>query len=94
MCVLVVLDKAHAAHIRGQLIHRRHAARRAHARIPILQVERQAFHAVRHLVPLVQRLDIDRAYNLNPICNQMLDQMPADKPAGAANDCLFPFEAH
>ena len=90
----VVFDEAHAAHVGGKLEDDVSACGSLEAAVLVLQVEGEVFYAVRYLIPLVEGLDIDRADDFDAVVEQALDQMAADKAAGAADYGFFSLELH
>ena len=91
---LIVLDETHAAHVRGKLVDGVDARRSPETVFLILQIEREVLDAARGLIPLIKRLDVHGANNLNAISDQMLYQMAADKSTGSAYDGLLSLETH
>ena len=57
---LWVSDEAHAAHVARQVIDV-HAGRRLGARLAVPQIQLPAVHIRKNLIPLVERLHVDRA---------------------------------
>ncbi len=57
----VRLDEAHAAHVAGEVVDVRDAADGVPARLERAEVGDAVVDVREHLVPLVERLDVDRA---------------------------------
>ena len=84
---LVVLDEAHAAHVGGEVVdHRAHPSRAARAGVAKVAGQPQVLDVVEALVPLVERLDVDRADLGVATLLQNADQMAADEAAGAGDN--------
>ena len=58
---LVVLDEAHAAHVGRQVVNLARPAAGLVAGVAQLQIGLDVFDVVEHLIPLVERLDVDTA---------------------------------
>ena len=54
-----------------------------------LKVRLDVFNTRRHLVPLLNGLDVDSSNDINSIIDKALNQMSANEAAGSANDYLF-----
>ncbi len=91
---LVVLDKAHAAHVGRKLENSVHAAGSSNAGVAQLQVEDQVFGGGIQLVPLAEGLDIDRANAGRALGKKLVDQMAADKATGPANQNMRTTDKH
>jgi hypothetical protein len=64
---LIVLNKAHPAHVRRQLKDDIDAARRAPARIEFAQVANQILDGRRRLMPFVHRFNVRRTNYIDPL---------------------------
>ena len=62
----VRLDEAHAAHVAGEVVDVADAANCVLARLERAEVGYTVLDAVDHLIPLVERLDVDRAEFVKP----------------------------
>ena len=81
----VVLDKAHAAHVGGEIVDQRRAFERFFAGFLFAEIEHDIFDIVELLVPLAQGLDVDGANRPEALPPQIGHEMPADKPARSAD---------
>jgi len=78
-------DKAHPSHVRGQVVHLGGAFAGTPAVLFNAQVQTQRLHARRALVPLAERLFVDRADARKTALVQIADQRAGDESAGAAH---------
>jgi GDPmannose 4,6-dehydratase len=79
---LVVLDEAHAAHVGGEHVDLARALGLGHRVLEQRQVGLDVLGTLVHLVPLVQRLDVDRPHRQS-LRQQVADQMAADEATPA-----------
>ena len=83
---LVVLDEAHAAHVGGEVVDLAGAGGRRHAASSRSDRSATTFStSSMHLVPLVERLDVDGADAL-ALAEQVGDEVAADEAAAAGDD--------
>jgi hypothetical protein len=82
---LVVLNEAHAAHVSRELKNAVDALDRLKAGLAQLQVKLAIIGVGVLLVPLVERLDIDRAHTRRAQGKEFVDQMATDKTTGTAD---------
>src|SRR6202034_4034416 len=80
----VVFDKAHAAHVRGQVEDEIGSLDGTMAGVKLLQVSGHIFYAGVHLVPLIAWLNIDRPDYIDPVSKQLFDQVAANENTPAA----------
>ncbi len=93
---LIVLDEAHAAHVRREIVDFVGALGGGLAIVFEVQVEREILDIVEALIPLVERLDVHGANLLITLFAERGDEMTADKTAGPGYDytimsCQFNF---
>ena len=50
--------------------------------------KREIFHAVRHLIPVIERLYVHRADHLDSLVNQCPNEVPANESARTADNRL------
>ena len=81
---LVVLDEAHAAHVGGEHVDLARAVGRAMRVLEQGEVGDDVLGVGVHLVPLLQRLDVDRA-DAEPLLEQVGDQVAPDEAAAAGD---------
>ncbi len=81
-----MLDEAHAAHIRGEVVNFRGAGDGADGVLVLAQIQRQRFDARHALVPHRQRLAVDGADAGVTELVEVAGQRARDEPAGARND--------
>ena len=79
----VVFDEAHAAHVGGEVVDIADAAARFLAFVAEIEIGLDVLDVVEHLVPLVERFDVDAANPLDALLAQLRDQMSANEPAAA-----------
>ncbi len=89
---LVVLDEAHAAHVGREVVDARAARDRRCAGVDSAQVENHGLHAVVNLVPVVERLDVDRDDRVRARILEVLDEVAADEAARTRDE--DPLSAH
>ena len=75
----IVLDEPHPAHVTGEIIHVLHALGGHFADLTARTIGDVIFGKVMHLVPFLQRLDIDGPDLGVAEGLEVLDQMAADK---------------
>ena len=76
----IVFDKAHAAHVRGQVEDKVGTLDGTMAGVELLQVGGHIVYAGVYLVPLVARLNIDRPDYVTPSRSSCLIRWPPMKP--------------
>ncbi len=85
----VVFDKAHATHVGGEIKNDCGVPDSFGAVGETLKVQYSIFYVVRGLVPLAKRFLIYRTDHIDAICQQVFNEMTADKSTGAANHDFF-----
>ena len=80
---LVVLDKAHATHVCGQIVNRGHAGTRLFAGLEEAQVEDLVVDVVKDLVPLIHGLNINGADSSGEARPEFGNQVSADEAAAS-----------
>jgi len=81
----IVMDESHAAHVGGQLENDVKPASSPPARRQIAKVASQIFDVGRRLVPFLQRLNVDRADNIDSLGQQVLDEVAANEASSTAD---------
>ena len=86
---LVVLDEPHASHVGGQLVDVAGTAahRAADAKVASIAIGRagEVLRGRRHLIPVFNRLDVDRPHVAGAEIEQLLDEMATDESAAACH---------
>jgi hypothetical protein len=85
---LVALDEAHPAHVGGEIEDLRRAVDGLSRSLEQGNVEDAVVGCVENLMPLVQRLAVDRPH-LAPLAQQRGDEMSADEAAAAGDEHRF-----
>jgi hypothetical protein len=83
---LVALDEAHPAHVGGEVHDRRGARGRLVAGGLLAQVEDAVVRVVEELVPLLERLHVDRAHVLVAAAEKLRDEVAADEPPATGDE--------
>ena len=86
---LVVLDKAHATHVCGQIVNRGHAGTRLFAGLEVAQVEDLVDDVVKDLVPLIHGLNINGADSSGEARPEFGNQVSADEAAASGYQDLI-----
>ncbi len=81
---LVVLDEAHAAHVGGEVIDIIRVDKRLYAGILETKIRDDIFRTLTNLIPLVERLEIDRS-NLVAFAQQVRSEMATDEASAACD---------
>ena len=82
----VRLDEPHPAHVAGEVVDVRDAADGLPARLERAEVGDAVVDPGKHLVPLVERLDVDGAKVREALLLQVADEPTADESAGAGDE--------
>ena len=85
----VGLDEAHAAHVASDVVDVRHIVDGRAARVERAEIRRSAVDPGGHLVPLVERLEVDRAEVGEALLLEVPNEPSTDEPAGAGDENRF-----
>ena len=80
----VGLDETHAAHVSREIVELVRGGGRDLAVFPQIQIQLQIFDIVEALIPLVERLNVNRANAAVSLAAEGRDQMSTDEPARAS----------
>ncbi len=81
----VVFDKAHTAHVGGEVVDHFGVFADELAGVDALHIHHQIFHIRVELIPVIQRFLVDRADVRVALIAKKLDEVSADESAGAEN---------
>src|SRR5580658_5693139 len=81
----VLLDKAHASHIRGEIVNLACALGRSFAIFPEVQIQGKVLHIPEALIPLMLRLDINRPNALAALFAKLSNQVSPQETSCTGN---------